>query len=205
MANEDFEKSITQTCNRKPHVLNDIISSSPVFFKYSITSSIGKSIDYVVERMMPFGIPQYWYSYYQWYKYVKDRVMDENDGPRVFALIDLWHGFIIWLAACLFSTVGFIIEWVLMLTFKLIKLITNLVRGRSARCRNQTRHDFRKVLRTMSSQKFSKEKTIPWNKGEVYKIKKRTESEDKFKVKNEKIKRSSKNQKSLQISEISHH
>jgi hypothetical protein len=68
-------------------------------------------INEVMEKIIPAGIPQYWYSLQKWERYIKTRVKIRSlEELKSLSLDDDGFGFVIWLVACGVSSAVFLVE-----------------------------------------------------------------------------------------------
>jgi hypothetical protein len=64
---------------------------------------------HIMDKLVPAGIPQYLVKYHE-YNMFKEFHPSTSSTVRVLSVQDLEHGFVLWLGACVISTIGFLIE-----------------------------------------------------------------------------------------------
>ena len=105
--------SLIQVKNVRMNVIQGLIS-------FRTLDVLEISLIDVMKQLVTAGIPQYFDSYYSdnflgRYEEIKEKT------PKVLTLDDLLFGFNLWLCACGFSTIGFVIEILFYIFYKILK------------------------------------------------------------------------------------
>jgi len=86
-------------------------------------SFIYEFLDNLLQKTIPFGIPQHLMSFHYFMLFKYYEVLNVKD-PKVLTIDDLSFGFVLWLIACGISVIGFFME---LLSFKLRKVLRNFI------------------------------------------------------------------------------
>lgn len=109
-ADEHNLNELNSLCQCSNLVLNEVL------FQYQVGMGLIKNhylfdkIDDTIQQITPFGILQYLADHHKWAVYKENNVQVDDLAP--FTIDSLSFGFILWLAACVNSFVGFIVEMI---------------------------------------------------------------------------------------------
>jgi hypothetical protein len=85
-----------------------------------------KTLNHVISRLTPTGIPNYLADFGQWYLFKRLDVVIE-DSRRILSLRDLEYGFVLFLGAALLSILVFIGELLSLLVRRKLRILIELV------------------------------------------------------------------------------
>lgn len=92
-------------------------------FGITRNSILYEPLNEVLEKLNPSGIIQHLIEFHSWIIDHKFELVAEKH-PRILTFDDLSFGFVLWLAACGISAIGFIIE---LLEYKIRMMIENII------------------------------------------------------------------------------
>lgn len=108
---EDIQYSILNSiCNGAAAKLKNFKLDAQISVLYTKRNSfIYKTLSQLMDKIVPAGIPQYLIKYHEDVVY-KPFVPKIGNEPRILNISDLEYGFVLWLAACGVSFIGFLLE-----------------------------------------------------------------------------------------------
>jgi hypothetical protein len=97
-------------CKKRPVVLKEIYQTSAIGIVTFSNSFLSDLTIETLDLIIPTGIASFWHNWHAWYEYLRFIDKEEPKKPQVLAIRDLSFGFIIWLIACGFCTICFLLE-----------------------------------------------------------------------------------------------
>lgn len=122
--NDQTLLNITQLCQCKPLVLSEQVTSRVTGIGLPSVDLFSDIVDGFLKRLVPMGILNHLIDYHTWILYRNGIYKAVDEDPKVLTMDDLSFGFILWLIACVISTIGYLLE---IARFKMRKKVRTLI------------------------------------------------------------------------------
>jgi hypothetical protein len=110
ITNQIIISFISAGCNVDFNPFKEPFFTIPVTMVIAPNHFLFHAINEVMDRIIPAGIPQHYYNFQMWDRYIRNVHVRSLEELQSLTLDDWGFGFVLWLVACGISTVAFLIE-----------------------------------------------------------------------------------------------